>query len=265
MKYITGIHALNLTCALDTCGDWHQSAIQWTCPFIRESSDSIFRAYGIELNKQIPEHRETYNVANHIRACLDLLELGQFSLAQGMNRDFICNDKYNVEIFDHVMLLSKLPHWQEIDEFMGWEYYCKWLDYKKCITGESEAASNTEEPWCGSGKCTGTRDAWETAVANDKSTYGADTLCIRKNVAYAATGKIRDIFDIVYICENYFEQLSSSTITLLRESMGYDGAERFEYILRTQGNGGLDTGTVDIIFRFLQNISRMYPGNPGAW
>ena len=29
MKYISGINALNLPCSLDTCGDWHTSALQW--------------------------------------------------------------------------------------------------------------------------------------------------------------------------------------------------------------------------------------------
>ena len=29
MEYITGIHALNLNCAIETCGDWHQSALRW--------------------------------------------------------------------------------------------------------------------------------------------------------------------------------------------------------------------------------------------
>jgi len=51
----------------------------------------------------IPEHEENYAVANHIRALLDLLEMGNFSLAQGMNRDFICNDDYNGEVFEKIL------------------------------------------------------------------------------------------------------------------------------------------------------------------
>ncbi len=48
MKYISGIHALNLRCSLQTCGDWHQSGIQWKMPTVRESSNSLFGDYGIE-------------------------------------------------------------------------------------------------------------------------------------------------------------------------------------------------------------------------
>ena len=123
MKYITGLHALNIPCSLLTCGDWHQSAIQWKKPYFRDSNDSVFKDYGIELDKKIPEHKEKYNVANHIRAILDLLEIGNFSLAQGMNKDFICNDKYTEEVFGQIMKLKNTSHWDKIDIFMGKEYF----------------------------------------------------------------------------------------------------------------------------------------------
>ena len=131
MRYITGVHALNLPCSLETCGDWHCSALQWEKPNIRESEHSFFGDYGIEQDVTIPEHAETYAAANHIRALLDLLELGKFSVAQGMNRDFICNDRYTEEIFDKVYSMKSLPGWHEIDRFMGREYYGKWLNYKR--------------------------------------------------------------------------------------------------------------------------------------
>jgi len=75
IKYITGIHALNINCDLETCGDWHASAIQWKNPNTRYSNESIFKDYGIEYNKNIPENDDLHNVANHIRAILDLLEV----------------------------------------------------------------------------------------------------------------------------------------------------------------------------------------------
>jgi hypothetical protein len=59
---------------------------------LRESADSVFGENGIEGDKAIPLHSERYHVANHIHALLDLLELGRFSVAQGMNDDYICND-----------------------------------------------------------------------------------------------------------------------------------------------------------------------------
>lgn len=131
MQYLTGIHALNLPCSLLTCGDWHQSAIQWKTLLLRDSEQSLFGSYGIKQGISVPEHNETYNVANHIRALLDLLELGKLSIAQGMNKDFICNDDYTEEIFNQVFKMRALRHWSDIDRFMGKEYYSKWLDYKE--------------------------------------------------------------------------------------------------------------------------------------
>lgn len=131
MLYVTEIHALNLPCSLETCGDWHASAIQWTNPHIRESHESLFGDYGIEQNKNIPEHEGYFNTANHIRALLDLLEAGLFSIAQGMNKDFICNSKYDNEIFEKVYYMRSLANWNEINAFMHKEYMMKWVRFLK--------------------------------------------------------------------------------------------------------------------------------------
>ena len=129
MKYLTGIHALNLNCCLDTCGDWHKSALNWNDLDLRESEGSFFGDYGIETNHTIPEHTGKYCVANHIRALLDLILDRNFAVAQGMNKDFICNDKYNSEIFEKVCSLRNLSYWNEISDFMGKEYMMEWVNF----------------------------------------------------------------------------------------------------------------------------------------
>jgi hypothetical protein len=136
LKYLTGIHALNLNYdALETCGDWHQSGLRWDKATIqkrlRKSGNSVFGDYGIEPDVKIPEHEERFFVANHIRALLDLLELGVFSEAQGMKEDFICNDKYTPEIFEKVIMLRQSPLWFKIDQFMSREYRLEWINYKR--------------------------------------------------------------------------------------------------------------------------------------
>lgn len=129
MEYITGIHALNLPCSLDTCGDWHTSAIQWKVPKTKESTGSLFGDYGIEQNRTIPEHTGRYNIANHIRAILDLLQDGLYSVAQGMNNDFICNAAYDNEIFAKVYEMKSLDNWKGINDFITKEYKMKWIKY----------------------------------------------------------------------------------------------------------------------------------------
>ena len=128
MQYITGIHALNLPCALNTDGDWRCSAIQWGSPTVAESDGSVYGIYGLEYNKLIPEHEGLYTVANHIRALLDMLVMRQYGYAQGMRDCYIGTDEYDTEIFNQVLKLRYLPYWNEIDEFMSKEYMFKWVN-----------------------------------------------------------------------------------------------------------------------------------------
>ncbi|MDE6660298.1 MAG: hypothetical protein K2J93_00555 [Anaeroplasmataceae bacterium] len=131
MKYISGIHALNTPCSLNTMGDWHVSSLQWDNPCMYDTEESIFGDFGIEYNKKIPEHTEAYPVANHIRAFLDLMDHGQFGYAQGTNRDFIANQDYNEIIFSKVLLLKNNKNWPEIKDFMNKEFKMDWVKFLK--------------------------------------------------------------------------------------------------------------------------------------
>lgn len=131
MKYISGVHALNLACSLDTSGDWHASALRWDQLNLRDSRKSVFGDYGIEVAQNVPENPGKHYVANHIRACLDLIEEGRFSVAQSMRRDFICNDKYNDEIFAQVFKLRNSSDWEKVRNFMKIEYRSAWLNYER--------------------------------------------------------------------------------------------------------------------------------------
>ena len=132
--YITGIHALNIPCSLETSGDWHASALSWKTPFVKNSRKSIWGNYGIELSDNIPENPGKHFVANHIRACLDLLEEGRFSAVGSMRNDFIGNDEYNEEIFRQVLKLKNHVNWNKIREFMKKEYRSAWLDFERSLT-----------------------------------------------------------------------------------------------------------------------------------
>ena len=129
MKYVTGIHALNLNCDLDTTGDWHTSSLDWNNITWKNTETAFFGEYGI-FKTAVPNHTGTMLAANHIRAILDLLYDRNFSVAQGMCNDYICNDKYNITIFEKVYSMHVLPYWNEIDNFMEKEYKLRWLLWK---------------------------------------------------------------------------------------------------------------------------------------
>lgn len=129
MEYLSGMKALNIPCKLNTSGDWHLWCFNWDKNELLNSSDSIFHEYGIEKNKKLP-NGEVLNVANHIRACIDMIANSEFNLAQGMRHDFICTEEYDDEVFNLVLRLKDNSNWQEIDKFMGKEYKMKWLNFK---------------------------------------------------------------------------------------------------------------------------------------
>ncbi|KRL14531.1 hypothetical protein [Schleiferilactobacillus perolens] len=133
MKYISGLYALNIPDpAEQTTGDWHWGALDWTRIPLFNSSNSIYGDYGIRRNANVPHApgNTFYNVANHIRALLDMLVAGQLDLAGGMRDDFICNDALTPEVSDKVWQLRHTTNWLQIDKFMGSEYFMQWEDYK---------------------------------------------------------------------------------------------------------------------------------------
>lgn len=134
MRYITGIHALNLQIEPDTTGDWHQSSIQWAAPTMMDSEDSPLGDWGIVADAPcwIPEHEgESFNVAKHMRACVDLLVMGKFLIAQDMRKDFLDGDEHNDELFEHIYELKALPQWDSIQDFMKRTYRLQWVDFLK--------------------------------------------------------------------------------------------------------------------------------------
>ena len=132
MLYLSGVHALNIENTLNTCGDWHTSALDWSNIKLADSSNSVFREWGIEMNKSIPEHTELYNVANDLRAILDLMQKEEnLGYLKGFRDDFICTDEYNDVFFQKVFLLRNLKHWADINSLMEREFMFEWQNFLK--------------------------------------------------------------------------------------------------------------------------------------
>ena len=131
MKYISGLHALNIPCRLETSGDWHTLSLSWETIPLWNTEKSPFGTEGIERHQSLMGKKGTFYIANHIRACLDLLLAGDFSNLPGMRRDYICTDIYDADIFAAVWKLHKTAHWADIDRFMEKEYRMKWILFRK--------------------------------------------------------------------------------------------------------------------------------------
>ena len=133
MKYLTGMHALNVPCPSKTCGDWHQSAYKWETLTMGETEGSILGDYGIFLSDKVPDgnggYRKMY-VADTIRALFDLIIKNDYANAQGMREDFICNEDYTPEVFSIADKFKGTPYWEYVDYALTREYELEWLNHK---------------------------------------------------------------------------------------------------------------------------------------
>lgn len=83
-------------------------------------------------------------------------------------------------------------------------------------------------------------DIEETTIINGVLVYKLDPLCIMKTNAYTSRDKIRDLYDVSFICNNYFDQLAPQTIAILRSAIEYKGIEQFDYIIKDQHDELID-------------------------
>lgn len=129
MDYISEIYALNLPSPDGTPGDWHYSALDWSNVPVKESSCSPFGEWELFYG-DIPGKGRML-VASHMRACLDLIEENNFGTARGMRDLFLSDDSLAPIVFRQVIKLKNTQNWLNIDAFLGREYGCMWLDFKK--------------------------------------------------------------------------------------------------------------------------------------
>lgn len=249
MLYITGLHALNIPCSLPTTGDWHASTLDWSAMPLSESTNSIFLDYGIERDKKVSylshinahDPNNLYNVANHIRAVLDILELGNISLIQGFRENFFCVDIDIDDFFHKVSLLDKLNHWGKINLCMEHEYYMKWVNFRKTredldVKNECHDECNNEcnDEW--RKKHTKNIEMMDVKRDNKILEYDENTLFLKKLLAYSGTSAIQDLYDIAFLYKNYKNCISEDNLKTAQTILSYKGWEHFDYILNKQKN-----------------------------
>ena len=150
MKYISGYLAMGVECELPTPGKWNITKQEFLDDELfksRESDDSPFKNFGIEKDKLVP-YREfcCFNVANHVRAYLDMLYDGEFELLDGMFAECINNAKARQDIF--MCVYGKLRHlacFSKVNEFMEKEFGNAWYSYVSSVESMAEHIANRAE------------------------------------------------------------------------------------------------------------------------
>jgi predicted nucleotidyltransferase component of viral defense system len=80
----------------------------------------------------------------------------------------------------------------------------------------------------------------ETTTINDIKVYTIDQLCIMKTGAYEGRDKIRDVYDVAFICNNYFDKLSPQAVSSMRSALEHKGIVQLDYIVKTQPDELID-------------------------
>lgn len=68
--------------------------------------------------------------------------------------------------------------------------------------------------------------------------YNIDSICMMKINAYASRDKIRDLYDLTFICNNYW--VSPVIINMVRNCVEYKGLEQFDYLINQQSDELID-------------------------
>lgn len=91
--------------------------------------------------------------------------------------------------------------------------------------------------------------------------YKIDRIAQMKSNAYAARDKIRDLYDVVFICKNYFDELSVPTKNLLSDAIANKGLEQFDYLIATQKDLLIDNDKLASDFLEVNNkLGLLYSG-----
>lgn len=227
MLYVSGVYALNLPCKLDLQGDWHMSALDWKKITFLNSADSIYKDYGIEQSYS-NSFVNLYNVnkANYVRACLDMLEQGQFSLLKTFMHKWLDTDdkKLLSEIFSQVLKLSTSGKWSEIDDFMCHEYMMKWGRFKneKGITTTIKISDSRSS----------VKEQINQINVNDIAEYVID--------AYLQRTELIDLYDLMIICRKYWKNLEQSVKKRIKRAMTIKDLEYVEFVVNTQTSSFID-------------------------
>lgn len=80
----------------------------------------------------------------------------------------------------------------------------------------------------------------EVASVNGIRVYIIDTLAHMKSNAYMGRDKIRDLYDVTFICNHYYDALSEKTKMVMQDAVANKGVEQFDHIVSNQQDTLID-------------------------
>ncbi len=95
----------------------------------------------------------------------------------------------------------------------------------------------------------------EITKINAITVYTMDRIAQMKAVAYAARSRIRDLYDMLFICNAYFDSLSPETKNLLTDIWSYKGIKEFDHLVKTQSDPLIEKSK--LASDFLEAVSKL--------
>ena len=87
-----------------------------------------------------------------------------------------------------------------------------------------------------------------SSMVNGIRVYGINELTMMKSSAYLARDKIRDLYDLSFICRAHFDELSPAAVETLRNAFEYKDLDQFDYMVRTQPDPLIDPDKLEEMF-----------------
>ena len=75
---------------------------------------------------------------------------------------------------------------------------------------------------------------------NNIRVYRIDRMAKMKATAYVSRDRLRDLQDLTFVVNNYFDLLSKDTVEQIRDALMYKGIEQFDYLIATQQDDYID-------------------------
>lgn len=100
-----------------------------------------------------------------------------------------------------------------------------------------------------------TIDPEDVVIIHGLQVYTIDRLAQLKASAYQNRDRIRDLFDLSFICKNYYDELSRSTKNVVRDAVANKGLEQFDFLLETQNDPLIDKD--ELASNFLEMHDRL--------
>lgn len=79
-------------------------------------------------------------------------------------------------------------------------------------------------------------DKSEYSKINGIIVYNIDNICMMKVNAYTSRDKIRDLYDLTFICINYWNHLSPLVKNMVKNCVEFKGLEQFDYLINQQSD-----------------------------